>query len=412
MEPPNFIRNITAFNDTQTNIFTTTADSEDALHLFVDHSGSISFNAELLRTAVAALVKGSNAEGKFEIPRPSGSTAIIQTVMDARAQGDKDTYVLFTDGGENSYNGVLDFGLNEDNTRRLVNWNQHDSDVIKFGLLAEWLQTQGVKICLLGIGPEAKPMLDQMVGMKNVYAAYIEHSLCTKEVFGVVKTLRNIAKRNSSGFSSTRHGVQHVLLMSDSADVTETIKSLSDTEIHEVEAAISHVRIADGAVLCASDIKMKIDSVLELYNKEDNIDIKSIDHDIKCGILFGMRLMCGQITPAASVASKHSMVFVPPPACLGYVKHCNAIFSRMAKSGILKKEESTPKEGLSLEIDGVMRKFPKDCAQYSCAYDARIVDIVANDATYCTPPPANKKQKNAANDTPRPPNKKQKIAAN
>ena len=109
-------------------------------------------------------------------------------------------------------------------------------------------------------------------------------------------------------------------------------------------------------------------------------------------------LMCGQITPAASVASKHSTVLVHPPACLGYVKHCNAIFS-LAKNGIFKKEESTPKDGLSLEIDGVMRKFPKDCAQYSCAYDARIVDIVANDATYCTPFgnfPANKKQKTAA----------------
>ena len=399
MEPANFIRNITAFNHTQTNIFTTTAHSDDALHLFVDHSGSISFNATLLRTAVAALVKGSNAERNFEIPPTSGSTAIIQTVMDARAQGDQDTYVLFTDGGENSYNGVLDFGLNEDNTPRLVNWNPNDSDVTKFGILADWLQNQGVKICLLGIGPEAKPMLDQMVGMKNVYAAYIDHSLCTKKIVGVVKTLRNIAKRNSSGFSSTRQGVQHVLLMSDNADVTETIKSLSDTEIDQVETAIGHVRIVGGAVLCASDIKMKIDSVLELYNKEDNIDIKSIDHDIKCGILFGMKLMCGQITPAASVASKHSMVFVHPPACIGYVKHCNAIFSRMAKDGILKKEESTPKDGLSLEIDGVMRKFPKDCAQYSCAYDARIVDIVANDATYCTPFvnfPANKKQKTAA----------------
>ena len=132
-----FIRNITAFNHTRTNIFTTTAHSEDALHLFVDHSQSISFNATLLRTAVAALVKGSNAEGKFEIPTPSGSMAIIQTVMDAKSQGDQDTYVLFTDGGENSYNGVLEFGLNEDNTPCLVNWNQDDSDVIKFGLLAD-----------------------------------------------------------------------------------------------------------------------------------------------------------------------------------------------------------------------------------------------------------------------------------
>ena len=404
MEQPNFIRNITAFNHTQTNIFTTTTHSEDALHLFIDHSLSISFNATLLRTAVAALVKGSNAERKFEIPTPSGSTAIIQTVMDAKAQGDHDTYVLFTDGGENSYNGVLEFGLNEDNTPRLVNWNQDDSDVIKFGLLAEWLQTQGVKICLLGIGPEAKPMLDQMVGMKNVYAAYIDHSLCTKKIVSVVKTLRNIVKKNSSGFSSTRQGVQHVLLMSDNADVTETIKSLSDTEINQVEIAIGHVTIVDGPVLCASDIKKKIDNVLELYNKEDNIDIKSIDQDIKCGILFGMRLVCNQITPAASDASKHSMLFGYPPACLGYVKHCNAIFSRMAKSGILKKEESTPKDGLLLQIDGVMRKFPKDCAQYSCAYDTRIVEIVANDATYCTPfgnfppanMPANKKQKTAA----------------
>jgi len=117
-----------------------------------------------------------------------------------------------------------------------------------------------------------------------------------------------------------------------------------------------------------------------------------------------MRLMCGQITPATCVASKHSMLFGYPPACIGYIKHCNAIFSRMAKNGILKKEESTLKDGLLLQIDGVMRKFPKDCEQYSCAYDTRIVEIVANDATYCTPfgnfPPANmpsnKKQKTAA----------------
>jgi len=385
MQPTNFISNITAFNETAKNIFTTTEHAEDALHLFIDRSESISFNVVLLRTAVATLTEGSNAEGKFEIPKPSGSTAIIQTVMDAKAQGDQDTYVLFTDGGENSYNGLLKIGLNADKTPNFVNWNQDDGDDTKFGLLADWLQAQGVKICLLGIGPEAKPMLDQMVGMKNVYAAYIDHSLCTRKIIGVVSTLRKIAKKNSSGFSSTRGGVQHVLLMSDNSDVTDTIKNLSATEIDEIEAAIGHVKIADGPVVCASDLKNKIDCVLELYNKEDNIDIKSIDHDIKCGILFGMRLMCGQITPAASVASKHSMLFGYPPECIGYIGHCNAIFSRMAKKGILKKEESTPKDGLSLQIDGVMRKFPKDCAQYRCAYDERIVDIVTNDATYCTP---------------------------
>jgi hypothetical protein len=402
MKSTNFIRNITAFNDTAKNIFTTTEHAEDAVHLFIDHSLSISSNAILLRTAVATLTKGSNAEGKFEIPKPSGATAIIQTVMDAKAQGDQDTYILFTDGGENSYNGLLEIGLNADKTPNLVNWNKTHRNG-QNSLLADWLQAQNVKICLLGIGPEAKPMLDHMVGMKNVYAAYIDHSVCTRKIISVVSTLRNIAKKNSSGFSSTRGGVQHVLLMSDNSDVTDTLKNLSATEIDEIEAAIGHVRIADGSVVCASDLKHKIDMVLELYNKEDNIDIKSIDHDIKCGILFGMRLMCSQITPAASVASKHSMLFGYPPECIGYIGHCNAIFSRMAKKGILKKEESTPKDGLSLEIDGVMRKFPKDCAQYSCAYDERIVDIIANDATYCTPignfPPAkmpsNKKQKTA-----------------
>ena len=140
----------TAFNRTQTNIFTTTAHGKVALYLFIDHSGSISFNATLLRTAVAALTKGSNAEGKFEIPSQSGSTAIIQTVMNAKTQGDQNTYVLFTDGGENVFNDFLEIGLNEDKTPRLVQWNQDDSDTIKFGILADWLQTQGVKICLLG----------------------------------------------------------------------------------------------------------------------------------------------------------------------------------------------------------------------------------------------------------------------
>ena len=254
------------------------------------------------------------------------------------------------------------------------------------------------------MGPDAKPIVDHMVGMKKVFAAYIGHSLCIKKIIGVVSTLRKISIENSSGISSTRRGVQHVLLMSDNADVTDTIKSLSPTEIDKVETAIGHVKIADGPVVCASDVKMKIDYVLAQYNREDKIDIRSIEHDTKCGILFGMKLMCGQITPAASVASKHSMLFGYPSECIGYIGHCNTLISCMATYGILTKEASTPKNGLLLEIDGVMRKFPKDCALYSCAFDARIVFIVANDATYCTPfgnfppakMPANKKQKTAA----------------
>ena len=378
----NSICNITAFNHQQTDIFQCEDADEDSMVLLIDHSLSIKGpNEILLRTSVAALTKGTNAEGKFVIPEPLGNTAIIQTVKNVISKYRNKTYVIFTDGCDTMYNGDLEIGNLKDGSAETFPWigsaeNRHE-------LLANWLQGQGVKICLLGIGEHAKPMLEHMLQKSNVFVGYIDHTLDMKKIFAVVDTLRKISKKNSTGMSSTRNGVQHVLLLSDNIDVEQTMLGLSVSDLEEIETSIGHVQIVSGQVVCESDVKIRIDEVFKNYMESN--DIIDSEMDVKAGIMFALRQMCNQLTPGAMVSSNYSAVIGAPLKCPQFGTHCNRIFGKLARVGILKKGIDTPAEGVEMEIDGIIRSFKKDCAQYSCNLPKEIIDKISNDETYCTP---------------------------
>jgi len=382
MAKVNSICNITAFNDKQTDLFRCEDADEDSMVILIDHSDSIKGpNEILLRTAVAALTKGTNAQGKFAIPEPFGNTAIIQTVKNVIAKYPNRTYVICTDGCDTMYEGDLEIGKQNDGSAKKFSWM--GSEEYRYGLLADWLQSQGVKICLLGIGEHAKPMLEYMLQKSNVFVGYIDHTLDMKKFFSVVETLRKISRKNSTGMSSTRNGVQHVMLLSDNIDVQKTMLDLSVSDLEEIETSIGHVQIVSGQVVCESDVKNRVDKIFKDYMEKH--DIMDSEKDIKAGIMFALRQMCNQLTPAAMVSSNYSSVIGTPPKCPQFGAHCNRIFCKLAHVGILKKGIDTPEEGIDIEIDGIMRSFKKNCAQYSCNLPKEIIDKISHDETYCTP---------------------------
>ena len=356
MTKVNSICNITAFNDKQTDLFECDNDEKDSIVILIDHSLSIKGpNEILLRTAVAALTKGTNAQGKFVIPKPFGNTAIIQTVKNVIAKYPNKTYVICTDGCDTMYEGDLEIGKNNDGSAKKCPWIGSQDN--RYGLLADWLQIQGVKICLLGIGDDAKPMLQYMLQKSNVFVGYIDHTLDMKKIFAVVDTLRKISSKNSTGMSSTRNGVQHVMLLSDNIDVEKTMLDISVSDLEEIETSIGHVQIESGQVVCESDVKIRINLVFKDYMQKH--DIIDSEKDVKAGIMFAMRQMCNQLTPGAMVSSNYSAVIGTPPKCPQFGAHCNRIFCKLAHVGILKKGIDTPDEGIDIEIDGIIRSFKK-----------------------------------------------------
>ena len=154
---------IAAFNFNVTELYR--GNGQD--NIAIDHSGSISGpNELLLRTSVAALVQGTNAEGKFVIPEPDGTTAIIKAVHHCVPKNG--TLFLFTDGEENNFFGKLEVGTESNGDPKIVeiDFRNNKGDV---GVLADHLQHLGVKVCILGIGPSAKPMVTEMLNRKNVF---------------------------------------------------------------------------------------------------------------------------------------------------------------------------------------------------------------------------------------------------
>lgn len=393
----NAFASVVGFNHLSKTLFTGVGTD----HILIDHSGSIHGpNALLERTAVAALIKGSNAEGKIVIPKPCGGTAIISAVSACleNKSGDSTIY-LFTDGEETCYSGPLIVGKEEDGSPKVEEF--FGSSAHRAKLLADHLEYHGVNVCVLGIGAAAQPMVQNMLNRSNVFCAHIDSGADTKAIVSVMRTLKGMTKR-TAGSSVTRNGKQHTLLVTLNPEVQESIKNLTPAEMDEFDDVIGNVIVSDSQIVCPSDLKRAMKQVFDNYDE----DISGHEKDIKSALLLAMEAMCDEPLPAAMISSKHSAVIGVPQDWRDFRRHCNRLFSQMAKAEIVKREPAVITTGISITVNGNEHKFSSGCAQYSCQVPKSAVTGVAEDEDFCTarsklPVPKTKKRKRE--DTPMPP---------
>jgi len=387
---------VTAFNHNVTDLFH--GNGKD--NIAIDHSGSISGpNELLLRTSVAALVQGTSAEGNFVIPEPDGATGIVKAVQHCLPKDG--TLFLFTDGEENQFFGKLEVGTEPNGDPKVIEidfrGNQGDASV-----LADHLQHLGVKVCILGIGAAAKPMVTEMLNRKNVFCGHIESGADAKAIVSVVRTLKRVSK-GAVDTSVTRNGTQHALLITLCEEVQESIKNLTPAEMAELDDVIGNVPIANSSIVCPSDLMRAIDAVFDQYDS----NIKQQEKDIKAVLLLAMEEMCNGARPAALVTSKHTAIV---DISRDDRRHCNRLFSRMANAEVVKREDAVPEGGVVVTNNGQEYRYSKGCAQYSCSIPKSVVvELSAND-TYCTPrnelsAPKKKRKRSESTDS----NKKIKI---
>ena len=383
LRPPSTVENtisrVVAFNSEVTELFDSGIVGPTYIELVLDHSGSINGpNALLLRTAVAAMVIGTNAHGKFTIPKPSGTTGIINAIKYCRDNTPKEgTIYLFTDGEENCWNGPLIVGKEADGSPKTIDVD-FSSGNGNAAILADHLQELGIKVCILGIGAAAKPMVDNMLNRKNVFVGHIEHGADTKSVTSVVRALKRVSKGGVP--SVTRNGTQHALLVTLNEEVQESIKNLTPTEMDEIDSVIGSVVISGSAIVCPTDLKRHIDMVFENYDE----DITGHEKDIKAAILLAMEAMTDGPMPAALVSSKHSAIIGVPGGWRDFRRHCNRLFSQLAKGEVIQRESSVGDGGLEVQNNGNTHRFPRGCAQYSCPVPKAAITNLAEDEEWST----------------------------
>ena len=389
---------VIAFNETHTEIYTDpSAVGGDVI--LADISGSIcGHNAILLRTAVAAMTKGTKSHGKFVIPKPDGATGIIAAVKHCLNIPNCGTIYLFTDGEENCWHGPLTVGKEDDGSPKVVDVSFGNmADYLAGGapddggyrapcmpgtpaILADYLQESGVKVCILGIGDVAKPMVDEMLGRKNVYCGHIAHGAETRAVVSTVRTLKRISKGGKS--SVTRNGTQHALLVTLSDDVQEAIQQMTPAEMDEFEDAVGTTIISGSAIVTSNDLKAHMEIV---FNNYDEPIPDEYVKDIKAALLLFMLSATDGEMPGALITSKHSAIIGVPGQWKPFRRHCNRLMSRLAAGDILKRAAATPAGGKVITENGNQHKFAAGCAQYSCSIIPVAITDVAEDEEYCTP---------------------------
>ena len=375
---------VVAFNKGQVEIY----EDQDALGgdvILVDISGSVSGpNAILLRTAVAAMTKGTKSHGKFVIPKPDGTTAIIAAVEYCLKIPNCGTIYLFTDGEENCWSGPLTIGHEYDGSSKIVDVSFYspgpDQIMGNSTILADYLQESGVKVCILGIGPAAKPMVSEMVGRKNVFCGHVDHGADTRAIVSTVRTLKNIS--NGGRSSVTRNGTQHAVLVCLSDDVQEAIKKMTPAEIDEFEDAVGTTIISGTDIVTPSDLKGHIERVFDAY--DEPVPDEHV-MNIKAALLLFMVTACDEELPGALITSKHSAIIGVPGGWKPFRRHCNRLLSRLANADVLIRAGPVPDGGKVVTQNGHQHKFAAGCAQYSCSIIKATVTGLAEDGTYCTP---------------------------
>ena len=400
--PHGEVHMVVAFNQHHTEIYVDpTALGGDVI--LVDISASVSGpNAILLRTAVAAMTKGTKSHGKFVIPTPNGTTAIIAAVKHCLNIPNCGTIYLFTDGEENCWRGPLTVGKEDDGSAKVVDVSFTDSGGVVGTptILADYLQESGVKVCILGIGDAAKPMVDNMLGRKNVYCGHVTHGADIRAVVSTVRTLKRISKGGPS--SVTRNGTQHALLVSLSDDVQEAIQQMTPAEMDEYEDAVGSTIIADSAIVTPEDLKRNMELVFSAY--DEPIPDEHVKN-IKAALLLAIEAMCDGEMPGALITSKHSAVIGVPDSWRPFRRHCNRLLSRLAGGDVLHRAPAIGAGGKTVTENGNQHKFAGGCAQYSCAIPKVAVSALAEDADYCTaratlPAPKMKKRKRVGSGGP------------
>ena len=379
---------VVGFSDTTTQLWAGTGDD----CLAIDTSGSISGKNELLeRVAVAALLKDTPAEGQFVIPEPSGATALIQAVEHCREKK-KGTLFIISDGGENRFAGNLAVGTEDDGSTKVIDIDFRSAP--SAALLADHLQYIGAKVCVLGIGSAALPMVTEMLGRERVFCAHVSTNNI-KEIVATTRYLKSVSM-GKAGTSVTRNGVQNVLLVSLNKDIQQSMALLTPAEMDQLDDTIGRFPIKNGHIVCPADLKQAIDELFVNYDE----NITGHESDLKAALLLALEAMCDGPMPAAIVSSKHTAIIGVPQGWREFRRHLNRFFSRMASANIVNREPAVAEGGIEVENNGHKHRFSAGCAQYSCNIPVSAVTGLAETETYCTaredlPAPKIKKRKHA-----------------
>ena len=361
----------------------------------VDLSGSMWKHVRELKTVLSEFLKDSNMEGKVQIPKPEGSTAMVQALHDLAPQLEDCDVTVITDGLENCIDTPIsvtspsgevvtfDFAKAAKEGKKSPAYLQ---------LVASYLRSVcGAQLYFVGLGADAKKMSEIMIKKPNCVVSWVDRGATPEALIGVVRTMRNRGAAQRALLLEQRvpQAEQEGLIVELSPEVQTLIATLDAADVNRVVASGEAITVSDTSILAlpppppppltADEVKAKIEAA------EAAVAIKLPMPDkpkLRAALLVALAAMAQGALPGALFGGRHASILHDGEA-LGPL--LNRMFFQLVLQKLLKNEGNVPDEGILLRFEGKHHKIAKRSTLYRCLAPVEALDALAADAAWAAP---------------------------
>ena len=361
------------------------------LVIVIDLSGSMEGNMAEARAALGELIRGSNAEGKVVMPKPSGQTGYVKACSYLQPHVQGCDVVFLGDGAENCQKEPLHVMSPDGTVSTTLDFSAVSGNAY-LGLVATFIMhICRHKIFLVGIGADARTMADSLVTRANCHVALVNRRASTREIAGVVRAVRNAPARREAQLALGHTPQEPGIIVNLSPEAQEMINRLTDAEVQAVAAAGNSIVVRAETSLppppmSPAEVKTKFEAA------EVGIPARFTEYSVpkvRAAALLSITGMIDGKIPAAYFTGQYSGLLTVEP---DLKKKLNVLFSALKNQGLLKSMGTTPAkgDGPPLIIDG--KKMPEKAIIYKCLAPIEAIKACMEDPTFAAPQSSLKKR--------------------
>lgn len=354
------------------------ADVERSICAVVDISGSMDRHRREVQTVLASLIKDSNADGKVQIPMPSGQTGLVAAVSTlAPNLGDSDVIVV-TDGLENQQDSPITV-IQPDGGEVCYPFEGHKKSDDYLACVANFVtdacQNQ---LYVVGIGADAERAAGAFLRRRNCHVALVHRGATHADIVGTVRALRDRGHEQERLPIADRTP-QATVSFALSPEAAEYVARMNEAELQAVVSSGEAITISTTPAppqLSPADIEHKLEAgeAAIRHNWTRGYDAPST----RAYALLALLSMVDHGVPLVVFTAKRWGMFTSGPEGGEMGKRLNQLFSGLVRVGLVQKLKDTPKEGG--EYDG--NKVPGQSAVYRCLAPATALTTVMANAAF------------------------------
>lgn len=363
--------------------------------IIVDKSGSMGAVANQAATALAELIKGTNAENKIPPIHMGGGTGMVACVDAIKDRLVGCRVYLIGDGAENRYSGSLTMS-----DGGVVTLEDRNCDTNAYQqAVADWLvNTCGIQFIMVALGTDMERLISYLLNRDTVFVCNIPRGAPSNHVIGTVRAITARANRVRTARAAGQPAPQpqREALMPVSEEAEEMIRNVPDAEVQQVAAVASNVRFVPTGTTAQQAPPPTAEEVKAMFHTAEDKPLQEIPlnaDEVKFAraVVLSYMHFCREINDGGGLPSTfisglkaHSRVALYE-AEFKFGHYFNKLLAALARTKAVNTAGKVPEGGLKLESNGIKFSFAKQTTMYTTDVPKDVIAALQADGEFALP---------------------------